>query len=55
MQGDADVQPLPEVSLRGSAVIVRIERGPEGQTLDAAMRFTGPLDMREPFDKLLVF
>ncbi len=52
---ESAVQPPADVSLRGMAVIVRVEQGKDGETLDTALRFIGPLDMREPFDKLLVF
>lgn len=54
VQGDVEIQPLPETSLRGLAVIVRVQEAPGGTGLDAAMRFKRPLEMREAFDKLLV-
>lgn len=58
-----------EVQLRGQGVVVRTAQ-PVGETpvgsslgtvsegrpsLDTALRFTGPLELREPFQQLLVF
>ena len=52
-EGDAGA--AADVSLRGRAIIVRLEQGHGADRFDAALRFTGPLEMRNPFDKLLVF
>ncbi len=44
----------PVVNLRGTGVVVRIEADGD-KPFDAALRFTGPLELREPFAQLLLF
>ena len=44
----------PRVRLRGAAKIVRVEQAEAGG-YPMALRFTGPLDMREPFSTLLLY
>lgn len=44
----------PKVHLRGVAVVVRVEQSPyDGH--DTALRFTGPLELNEPFSSLLLY
>jgi len=46
----------PVVNLRGTAVVVRIDAREGGaEPFKAALRFTGPLELREPFAQLLLF
>ena len=51
---DATTRRSPGVDLRGTGVVVRMEAaGDDG--VDAALRFTTPLELREPFSHLLVY
>ncbi len=45
----------PMVNLRGTGVVVRIEAEEGSEPYEAALRFTGPLELREPFAQLLLF
>ena len=42
------------VQLRGRGIVVRVDQTTDGEAA-AAVRFTAPLDMREPFAQLLLF
>ena len=43
------------VDLRGAGIVVRVELSDPERGADAALAFTGPLELREPFSQLLVF
>jgi hypothetical protein len=43
------------VHLRGCALIVRVEAHAEPGASRTALRFVGPLTLREPFSQLLLF
>ena len=45
----------PNVDLRGTGVVVRMRRKAGETACVAALRFIGPLTMREPFANMLLF
>lgn len=55
VQDRVDTRDPPLVNLRGAGVITRVE-SPDGVgEPDAALRFTGPMTLREPFAQMLLF